>query len=119
MTEIVTIGGKEYGMRASALIPRLYRAATGRDAVSDMATLEKSLKEIQKDPTTAFQTLDLQIFEGIAWAMCYAADKINTPDNIEDWLDNIPGVFSNYEALPKILELWNKSQATTAIPVKK
>jgi len=119
MTEIITIGGKGYGMRASALVPRLYRAKTGRDAVADMAKLEKSLKEIQKDKKAGFEQLDLEIFENIAWAMCYAADKETTPDSVEEWLDGIEGVFSIYEALPKIFEIWQKGQAQTSTPAKK
>lgn len=119
MTEKITIGGHEYGMRASALVPRLYRAKTGRDAVADMAKLEQSLKDIQKKKTAGFEQLDLEIFENIAWSMCRAADKENTPDSVEEWLDGIPGVFSIYEALPKIFEIWQKGQEQTAVPVKK
>ncbi len=119
MTEIITIGGQAYRMRASALVPRLYRAKTGRDAVADMSKLEQSLRSIQKDKKAGFEQLDLEIFESIAWAMCYAADKENTPDSIEEWLDGIEGIFSIYEALPKIFELWNKGQETTAQPAKK
>lgn len=119
MTEKVTIGGKEYGMRASALVPRLYRASTGRDAISDMAKLQEKLKKMTKGDAESFAQIDLEIFENIAWAMCYAADKENTPDNVDDWLDSIEGVFSIYEALPQIFKIWDKGQQTTAIPAKK
>lgn len=119
MTEKVTIGGKEYGMRASALVPRLYRASTGRDAIADMAKLQEKLKDIKANDAQGFQQLDLEIFENIAWAMCYAADKENTPDNVDDWLDSIEGVFSIYEALPQIFKIWDKGQAMTSTPAKK
>lgn len=119
MNEVITIGGTEYRMRASALVPRLYRAKTGRDAVADMAKLEESLRQIQKDKKAGFEQLDLEIFENIAWAMCYAADRENTPDSVDEWLDGIEGVFSIYEALPQIMAIWNKGQATTAVPAKK
>ena len=119
MTDIINIGGKDYGMRASALVPRLYRAATGRDAIIDMAKLQEKLKAINKGDAESFAQLDLEIFENVAWAMCRAADKEHTPDNVDDWLDSIEGVFSIYEALPKLLEGWKKGEETTAIPVKK
>lgn len=119
MTETITIGGQAYRMRASALVPRLYRAQTGRDAVADMSKLEKTLRAIQKDKKAGFEQLDLEMFEGIAWAMNKAGDPQNTPDSIDEWLDGIEGVFSIYEALPKIFELWSKGQETTATPAKK
>lgn len=119
MTEIINIGGKDYGMRASALVPRLYRASTGRDCIADMAKLQAKLKAIDKGDAESFAQLDLEIFENVAWAMCYAADKQNTPDNVDDWLDGIEGVFSIYEALPQIFKIWDKGQQTTAIPAKK
>lgn len=119
MTKTVNIGGKDYGMRASALVPRLYRAATGRDAITDMAKLQESLKKIQTNKKDGFEQFDLEVFENIAWAMCYAADKENTPNNVDEWLDSIEGVFSIYEALPKLMEIWNKGQEQTSVPAKK
>ena len=119
MTEKIIIGGKEYGMRASALVPRFYRRATGRDALADMAKLQEKLSAIKSNEAEAFSQLDLEMFEGLAWAMNYAADRENTPDNVDDWLDGIEGVFSIYEALPQIFEIWTEGQKTTSTPAKK
>lgn len=118
LCETISVGGTEYRMRASALIPRIYRAAFSRDVVTDMAKLESALKEIQNKKSAGFGTLDLEIFENVAWAMCKAADP-EVPDTVVEWLDQIDGVFSIYEALPQILKMWKSSQMTTATPAKK
>ena len=34
----------------------------------------------------------------------------------EEWLDSIDGLFSIYEAMPVIIELWTEQQITTAKP---
>ena len=48
MTKVLTIGGKEVGFRASALVPRLYRHKMGRDIVRDLNTLRKSFDKALK-----------------------------------------------------------------------
>lgn len=119
MTEYITIGGKEYGMRASALVPRLYRASTGRDVYGDLTKLKASLESVQKKKKSDFDVVDLEIFENLAWAMCRAADRETTPETVEEWLDGIEGVFSIYEALPKLLAIWSKGEKQTSVPAKK
>lgn len=41
MDKILNIAGKEVGLRATALTPRLYRHKIGRDIIQDMAKLQK------------------------------------------------------------------------------
>lgn len=53
---------------------------------------------------------DLEIFENIAYIMAYHADK-SIPNTIEDWLDDFE-MFSIYEVLPEILELWGANIVT-------
>ena len=127
MERTVNVGGKEVKMRASALIPRLYRFKFGRDMISDMRQLQKSyLKAISlpKDATdeerqdAQLSVLDLTIFENTAWLMIKHANE-NVPDDPDEWLDSIDGVFSIYEIMPTILELWNANQVTTSVPRKK
>ena len=127
MERIVNVGGKAVRMRASALIPRLYRFKFGRDLIKDMTQLEASYNKVATLPDDAsgeerraaqLSALDLTIFENVAWAMCKSADP-GTPDNPDEWLDSIDGVFSVYEVLPQILELWTMGLATTSKPVKK
>ena len=127
MERTLNIGGADLRMRASALIPRLYRFRFGRDLIKDMAQLEKASKKamtIKEDATeeerkeAELSILDLTIFENVAWAMAKNADP-NVPNDPDEWLDSINGVFSVYEVLPQILELWTDGLNTTSIPVKK
>ena len=127
MERTLNIGGADLRMRASALIPRLYRFRFGRDLIKDMAQLEKAYKKamtIKEDATeeerkeAELSILDLTIFENVAWAMAKNADS-NVPNDPDEWLDSINGVFSVYEVLPQILELWTDGLNTTSKPVKK
>ena len=127
MERTITVGGAQLRMRASALIPRLYRFRFGRDLIKDMTQLEKAYKKamsVKEDATddekqdAELGVLDLTIFENVAWAMAKNADP-NVPNDPDEWLDTIDGVFSVYEVLPQILELWTAGLETTSKPVKK
>lgn len=146
------ISGKNVRMRASALIPRLYRHAFGRDIVADMRKLQKAYSRVeaaQKDGASeeeqnsaALDVIDLEIFENVAWTMLkHGAEFRDVTEkdadgneivkrvlmsgdmvvgrNPDEWLDSLDGVFSVYEVLPIILELWGANQKTTSIPAKK
>lgn len=127
MERTLNIGGAELRMRASALIPRLYRFKFGRDLIKDMSQLEKAYKKalsVKEGATdeerrdAELSILDLTIFENVAWAMAKNANP-NVPDDPGEWLDSIDGIFSVYEVLPEILELWTDGLNTTSIPAKK
>lgn len=126
MEKTVTIGGTAVRMRASALIPRLYRFKFGRDVVSDMRQLQKSYQKAVNLPADATEeerrdaqlsVLDLTIFENISYILAKHADK-TIPDNPDEWLDSLDGIFSVYEVLPEILELWGDSNKTTSVAKK-
>ena len=129
MERTIVIGGSELRMRASALIPRLYRFRFGRDLIKDMSQLEESYKKAlavskkenatdEEMKETQLSVLDLTIFENVAWVMAKAADP-KVPNDPDEWLDGIDGVFSIYEVLPQILELWVAGLETTSQPRKK
>jgi len=127
MERTIKVGGAELRMRASALIPRLYRFRFGRDLIKDMTQLEKAYKKAAnlKDDATdeerqeaQLSVIDLTIFENVAWAMAKNADP-NVPNDPDEWLDTIDGIFSVYEVLPQILELWTAGLETTSKPAKK
>ena len=127
MERTVVVGGKEVKMRASALIPRLYRFKFGRDMISDMNQLRKAFAKAKNLPEDATEEerhdaqlsiIDLTIFENVSYMMAKHAGE-DIPDTPEEWLDSIDGVFSIYEVLPVILELWGESTKTTSIPKKK
>ena len=115
-------------MRASALIPRLYRVQFGRDMISDMRQLIKSynkaVKAWGKDVTeeqrqdAQLSMMDLTIFENVAYMMIKHAGE-DVPPTPDEWLDSIDGIFSIYNVMPTILELWGENQKTTSIPKKK
>ena len=126
MDKVLTIGGKEVGFRATALTPRLYRHKIGRDIIQDFSRLEKAYRRAASLPETATEeerreaqlsAFDLEIFENAAYIMARQYDP-SVPDSPDEWLDGFE-VFSIYEILPSILELWAINEATTAKPKKK
>lgn len=149
MDRTVTIDGKTVTLRASALIPRLYRHLIGRDVIQDMAALRKSFEaaeaaaadaetlgeeaQAEASNAAALSVMDLEIFENIAWVMLKhaaayrdvgGARVLMNGDMVvggspEEWLDGMDGVFSVFDVLPVILELWAANQQTTSVPAKK
>ena len=105
----IEICGKTIPFRSSATVPRLYRAKFKRDIFKDLWKLEKSYKGKTEDGDE-FQIDDLEIFENVAYIMAYHADN-SIPASIDDWLDQFD-MFSIYEVLPQILELWGDNLAT-------
>lgn len=105
----IEISGKKVAFRSSATIPRLYRAKFKRDIFKDLSRLEKSYRE-KSGGGDEFQIEDLEIFENVAYIMAYHADN-SIPASIEDWLDQFE-MFSIYEVLPQILELWGENLVT-------
>ena len=107
----VTIDGRDWTFRSSALLPKKYREKTGRDLVVDMRKLREKYKE-------GMDTESLEILERVAWVMLgYAGEDVG--DDPDEWLENLDGAFSAYEALPAIFELWNMNNKTTSVPRKK
>lgn len=153
MVRECVIAGKNVRLRASALIPRIYRHSFGRDMVTDMRRLQKAynraLEASSSDATeeeiqdATLSVIDLEIFENVAWTMLLhgaevrdvVTGKDDSGDDVverilmngdmvvgrspDEWLDSLDGVFSVYEAMPIILELWRANQKTTSVPVKK
>ena len=126
MEKIIKVGGREVKMRASALVPRLYRFKFGRDMIADMNKLKRAYQKAADLPEDATEeekqdaqltVLDLTIFENTAFIMAKHADATQ-PDNPDDWLDQYE-MFSIYEVLPQILELWALSNVTTSKSKKK
>ena len=105
----VTISGQDVRFRSSATVPRLYRVKFKRDIFKDLAKLEKAYnKKSGKDED--LQIDDLEIFENVAYIMALHADPA-IPKTIDEWLDQFE-MFSIYEILPEILELWGSNLFT-------
>lgn len=117
MDKIIEIDGKEVKFRATARTPRLYRAIIGRDMIKDMNTLRKAFEGKQKNDEDLSVT-DLQIFEDTAYIMARHANPDIEEKTADEWLDTF-NMFSIYEVLPSILELWALNNQTTSVSKKK
>lgn len=113
----ILIDGKEVPFKASAAVPRLYRLKFGRDIYRDFASLEDSVRQDAKKHANEEEkqsTLDiksLEMFENIAYIMARHADPENVPNNPDEWLEQFE-MFSIYEVLPQLMELWGSNIAT-------
>lgn len=110
LEKTLTISGKDVRFRSSATVPRLYRIKFKRDIFKDLAKLEKSYKDKASEDGSALEIEDLEIFENVAYIMAFHADH-SIPGTIDEWLDQFE-MFSIYEVLPEILELWGTNLMT-------
>lgn len=125
MQKVINISGNEVGFKATALTPRLYRHWLGRDMIKDMNSLRKAYNKVNNLPKDAtneekeeaqLSVLDLEIFENVAWVMARQYDT-SIQCSADEWLDGFD-MFSVYEIMPYILELWGKNERTTSVPKK-
>lgn len=117
MDREVNIDGRQVKFRATARTPRLYRALVGRDMISDMNRLQKVF-DPNKSEESNLDMLDLQIFEDTAYVMARHANPDMKEKNADEWLDTF-NMFSIYEVLPHILELWAVNTQQTSQSKKK
>ena len=109
LTKTVKVGDREVTFKSSAAIPRMYRIKFKRDIFKDLTKLEKSYKD-KGDGSKELEIEDLEIFENVSYIMALHADK-SIPSTIDEWLDQFE-MFSIYEILPEILELWGSNLFT-------
>lgn len=126
MEKTILVDGKEVRMRASALVPRLYRFKFGRDLIQDLMQLRRNFEKAKALPADAspeeraaaqLSVLDLTIFENVAYIMAKHGDPQGVPATIEEWMEGF-ALFSIYEVLPQILELWDLTNRTTSTAKK-
>ena len=110
LEETVNISGKEVKFRSSASVPRLYRIKFKRDIFKDLSKLEKSYKDRGGEDGSTLEIDDLEIFENVAYIMAFHADP-TIPGTIDEWLEQVE-MFSIYQVLPEILELWGTNLVT-------
>lgn len=120
---MITISGIECEFKSSAAIPRMYRLKFGRDIFVDMEKLQKQVKKQEKlkeegiEESSSLPIDSLEMFENIAFLMHKHGDP-SQPSDIDEWLEQFD-VFSIYEVLPEILEMWNLENKQTSTPKKK
>ena len=112
LEKTVNISGKEVKFRSSASVPRLYRIKFKRDIFKDLSKLEKSYKDRGGEDGSTLEIDDLEIFENVAYIMAFHADP-TIPGTIDEWLEQFE-MFSIYEVLPEILQLWGTNMITDA-----
>lgn len=124
MEKTIHIDGKDVPFKATGSTLRLYRFKFGRDLLVDFAKMYEEVQEIVRkaagNQTAAVKSLSpeaLTTFENVAYIMARQADP-EVPNDPDEWLDGFT-MFSIYEVLPEIVELWNVSQMSTGEQKKK
>ncbi len=115
LKKTIEIDGVAVTFKASAAIPRLYRGWFRRDIFKDLAQIQKS---VQSSDDSDIPIEDLEMFENVAFIMAKHGDPENTPDDVNEWLDNF-NTFSIYQVLPEILRLWGLNSETMSVGKKK
>lgn len=112
MEKTIGIDGRDVKFKTSAATPRIYRMLFGRDLIVDY---QKILDDAGKGGELAPESLTN--FENFAYVMARQADP-SVPDTPDEWLDGF-GMFSIYNVLPQLVELWSQANATTSDSKKK
>ena len=116
LQKTVQIGNKSVTLKSSAAIPRIYRCLFKRDIFKDMDKLTDSFRQNNDKAASTMQVEDLELFENVAYVMAKHADP-SIPDTIDEWLEEFE-MFSIYQILPEIIELWG-SNAYSDVEAKK
>ncbi len=109
VSKTIQIDGQEIPFKASAAVPRIYRARFGRDIMTDMQSLGKVV-DANNAGSSSIDALDLELFENLAWVMARHADP-SVPDTPDEWLERF-NTFSIYLVLPPLMELWGLNTET-------
>lgn len=89
----------------------MYRLQFRRDLFHDFADLQKSVDEEKDGDASGLNPEILETFENVAYMMAKHADPKGVSATAEEWLEQF-SMFSIYEILPELLELWNANLQT-------
>ena len=125
VAKTIEICGQPVRFCASAATPRLYRLKFKRDICADMQKLTKDFQakkaaqkakeqaeDTEQNAGTDLAVESLEIFENVAYIMAFQADR-TIPDTIDAWLDQFE-MFSIYEVLGELVQLWGDNLFTSA-----
>lgn len=115
MEKIINISGKEVKLASTAGTLHRYRMQFKRDLTKDILSLEDTFKNI-KEKDADFTSIDLELFENIAWALAKTADSSIPP--IDEWLDQFE-TFDIYKVLPVIMEMLSANFSSLSSDEKK
>lgn len=116
MEKYITVDGKKMRMVANARVPRIYRNLFNSDLILDMQKLTEGYKAGAQGETLPIEVLT--IFENVAWVFLKEGGE-EVGNNPDEWLETIEGMFSIYEVLPQIIQLWKLNNKTTSNPPRK
>lgn len=125
MERIVQIDGKPVRLRATAALPRLFRATYGKDFFSEIQKISKdSDKKADKkaeddDESDEIDGAALETLENLTYLMARSADPDNIPPTIDAWLDSIADPTAILSIAPDVIALYLGNAKTTANPKKK
>lgn len=94
MRAVIDIDGKPVPFVANAATVLYYKDKTGGDLFKDFT---------EGDTEAGYDTA-----LKLAWVMAWQADKKNTPDTLEEWLDSFD-TFDMETVLTECVSLWSKS----------
>lgn len=117
MERIIHIDEKAVPFKATASTIRRYRSMFGRDLLLDFQKLQGNIAQQTENEAAQLTVESLTIFENLAYIMAKQADP-SIPGTPDEWLDGFD-MFSIYEVLPQIVELWRVSELPTATSKKK
>ena len=104
MEKTINISGKPVKFASTAGTLRRYRHKFHLDLMVDAQKLVKASQIGEMDVDT------LEVFEALAYTMAKQGDP-TIPDDPDEWLDQFE-MFSIYQVLPQILDLWGENLMT-------
>jgi hypothetical protein len=125
MQNTIIIDNKEIELKATAALPRLYRLKFGRDILQDARDLVNAYNKVlieqnlqEENENLGFSAADLSIFENLAYIMAKHAQPQSVPDDIDEWMQQFE-LFSIYEHIGDVINLWGINTQTTSTSKKK
>ena len=112
----IEIDGKPVEFRASALTPYQYKAMFGRDFLLDIQKVTKEM-EGQDENASMISAEALRVFADAAYVMYLSAHPDEKFASADDWLDQF-SMFSIYQIMPELSDLWGMNVQTT-VPGRK
>lgn len=123
--KIISIDGRQVAFKATAATPRVYRQETGRDLIKDMQMLIDQVNAAVEAAEDDAEGIDLDlspemltVFEDASYIMAKQANPEDTPATADKWLDTFE-MFSIWQVLPEILDLWKLNNASLSESKKK
>ena len=101
MEKVITISGKNYKMKASAMTQFIHKNDTGRSFLSDLQLLTELEKKAEDDISALDNVTELVL--RIAYTMTKQADKEQYL-SYEDFVDSIDNLYDNVNWIQEVIE---------------